>query len=60
MKFSEALAHSWGDIAKVARATGVSRSTIKAGLNELEGLHATTGHSTDPGRSGCEKAHAQC
>ena len=35
---SEALALGWGGISTVARATGLSRDVIRAGMRELRGL----------------------
>jgi hypothetical protein len=42
----EALAIGWGGVSRVARATGLARGTVHAGIDELEGAR----ENADPGR----------
>jgi hypothetical protein len=48
---TEALALGRGGVSLVARATGLSRTTITAGIREVRSPHADAGPSLDPQRS---------
>jgi hypothetical protein len=61
---SEAVALGWGGITTVATATGLSPSTIKAGISELRASTEPFDHDSDPQRvrqaGGGRKRLAQC
>jgi hypothetical protein len=61
---SEAVALGWGGITTVATATGLSPSTIKAGISELRASTEPFDHDSDPKRvrqaGGGRKRLAQC
>lgn len=48
---SEAQALGWGGISAVARATGLSQTTIKAGIAELQSSTTLSGAALDPSRT---------
>lgn len=48
---SEAQALGWGGISAVARATGLSQTTIKAGIAELQSSPTLSGTALDPPRA---------
>jgi hypothetical protein len=49
---AEAEAIGWGGVSKVARATGLSRTTIGVGLNELSRASSRRGKPISPGTKG--------
>lgn len=48
---SEAQALGWGGVSAVARATGLSQTTIKAGIAELQSSPTLSGVALDPSRT---------
>jgi hypothetical protein len=54
---NEALALGWGGISLVAKATGMSRTTITAGIDELLGIRAQPDHGIRRSGAGRKKNH---
>lgn len=54
---NEAIALGWGGISLVAKATGVSRRAIAAGIEELLGFRALPEHSIRRAGGGRKKNH---